>query len=637
MELKTRDGLARICEFETPHGVIETPTVLPVINPNLNVMDIREMRKTGVQAVITNSYIIRRSDSLRKAAVQKGIHGLLDFDGPVMTDSGTFQSYVYGDFEFDNVSQVEFQEKIGSDIGTIVDIFSTPDDAREKAENAVHETYKRYLETEKGKMILSAPVQGSVYMDLRRRAGRLMSSANPGYFAIGGVVPLLESYRYDTLVDIIGNVKRSIDPSKPVHLFGAGHPMFIPLAVLMGIDMFDSASYVKYARDNRLLFSDGTRDLSRLHRFPEWSPLCSEYRPPDLLELDQDERVRLLSEHNLVAIFNEINEVKERIREQSLWNYVEMRSGAHPSLFRAFRRFLGHHAEQYSYELSRKTPFYYYDRNSLKHPIVKHIRDFTADYLERRKKPTVLLRENQLPPADTRRDSLRGIYENYDVNVMLSWNGMAVPVELCNTYPVQQYLTSGLYGSGTDGLKSYISRLTGGNRVFDAGEIQEFANLRHDSFRNMEREFLRVVSEYQFGIEDGSLLIGDGSFIRVSRKTGRIRTVQSEGEIIATLRPSDGLLTLTYGGGRLLDTIAPGRHMRVYVTDDSAEYNEKGLNVFAKFVTGSDRTIRPGNEVLVMNGKSLVAVGRALLNGVEMMHFKKGLAVNVHQGRGTSA
>lgn len=631
LELKSREGQARICEFSTAHGVIETPNVMPVINPNLLTVGPKEMKELGVQAVITNSYIIRRNEKLRTIALNTGVHKLLDFDGPVMTDSGTFQTYVYGDFEFDNESQVEFQRRIGSDIGTIVDVFSTPDDTYGKADNAVKETHRRFVESDRGEMILSAPIQGSVYPALRRKAGRLMSQSDAEYFAIGGVVPLLESYRYDDLVDIIANVKRVINPSRPVHLFGAGHPMFIPLAVLMGVDLFDSASYVKYARDNRLLFSEGTRDLSRVINFPRWSPLHGKYTAPELSALDQDERTRLLALHNLAAVFNEIDEVKERIKQQSLWNYVEMKSMAHPALYSAFRHYLLRYAHRERSELSRKSPFFYYNHDSLKNPIVQNMKRFTAEFLKKRKKVTVLLKREMLLPQEGRRGILRQLYENHDANFMTVWNGIPVPLELSNTYPIQQYVTSETRESGLKTAIRMVSRVTGKDTLVFSDQ-KDLDHLGKDAFRNMDMEFLRIISEFQFGLDRGEDFITDDTELRVSRRTERIRTAQINGEIIATLRPSDGLITLTFRGAELLSRAIPATAMRISVNDDSAPFNSKGSNVFAKFVVDSDPEIRPGNEVLVENRGSLIAVGKAVLTGREMISFRRGVAVNVHQG-----
>src|SRR4030042_2957334 len=117
-ELKERDGLARICELTTKHGKVTTPVLLPVVNPNQITISPKDMRsKFGVQMLITNSYIIRGSPELKEKAQSKGVHDLLGFDGPIMTDSGTFQDHVYGEVHVDPKEIVEFQASIGSAIG----------------------------------------------------------------------------------------------------------------------------------------------------------------------------------------------------------------------------------------------------------------------------------------------------------------------------------------------------------------------------------------------------------------------------------------------------------------------------------------------------------------------------------------
>ena len=232
-EIVARDGLSRIGKFTTPHGIIETPTVMPVINPNLIVIKPDHMKRLGVNSVITNSYIIRRNSSLKEKAERFGVHALIGFDGPVMTDSGTFQSYVYGDIEYGNQDMVDFQRKIRSDIITLLDIFSTPQDSFNKALEGVRETYRRSLEVTDDGNIYAGTIQGSVYPELRKKSARLMSKSVVRYLPIGGVVPLLESYSYRKLAEIIYSSKTNSDFSKPVHLFGGGHPMFLALAVYM--------------------------------------------------------------------------------------------------------------------------------------------------------------------------------------------------------------------------------------------------------------------------------------------------------------------------------------------------------------------------------------------------------------------
>ena len=100
-EIKKRDAAGRICRFTTKHGTVTTPNLMPVINPNKMIITPKEMKKLfGTEIIITNSYIIKKSDKLKEKALKNGVHNLIDFDGPIMTDSGTFQSYMYGDIKF---------------------------------------------------------------------------------------------------------------------------------------------------------------------------------------------------------------------------------------------------------------------------------------------------------------------------------------------------------------------------------------------------------------------------------------------------------------------------------------------------------------------------------------------------------
>ena len=134
LELKDRAAAGRICRLETPHGTITTPTLLPVLNPNIQLIPAKEMRTLfGAQMIITNSYVIRKHEELRTHALEKGIHSLMEWDGPIMTDSGTFQQYVYGDVEVAPDEIVRFQRDIGVDVGTILDVFSTPERTYEEA------------------------------------------------------------------------------------------------------------------------------------------------------------------------------------------------------------------------------------------------------------------------------------------------------------------------------------------------------------------------------------------------------------------------------------------------------------------------------------------------------------------------
>lgn len=144
---------------------------------------------------------------------------------------------------------------------------------------------------------------------------------------------------------------------------------------------------------------------------------------------------------------------------------------------------------------------------------------------------------------------------------------------------------------------------------------------------------LRAIADYQFGPDSGCLLFPDHKVkIVKSAKTGRIRYVYVNGSLVATIRPEDGYLTLTIKGARTLLPGLKGKYT-VQVKAEAIPAIKKGRSVFAKHVVAADTGIRPGDEVFVVNGQgSLVAVGRAVLNGEEMVAFKSGIAVKTRRG-----
>src|SRR4030067_713916 len=113
--------------------------------------------------------------------------------------------------------------------------------------------------------------------------------------------------------------------------------MIFPLAVLLGCDMFDSASYVKYARDERIMYSTGTRFLRDLHDLACHCPVCSKTSIGELKEMPKAERTKKIAEHNLHVCPQEIKGIKNAIHECSIWELVEMRARAHPALLEALK------------------------------------------------------------------------------------------------------------------------------------------------------------------------------------------------------------------------------------------------------------------------------------------------------------
>ena len=379
-EMSDADAAGRIGELAVPRAdaTVETPALLPVINPHLRTIQPAEMAEMGAQILITNSYIFYGSDEYREAALEKGLHEVLDFPGPIMTDSGSFQLAEYGEIDVDTPEILRFQREIGSDIATPVDIPTEPEVARERAE-AERDTTQDRLETaaafDAGEMLVTAPVQGSTYPDLRERAGREARETGLDVFPIGAVVPLLNDYRYADVVDAVVGAKRGLGPAAPVHLFGAGHPMTFALAAAMGCDLFDSAAYALYARDGRYLTVRGTDHLEDLAYFPCSCPVCTEYAPSDLRNADDERTERLLAEHNLHVSFAEIRRIRQAIRAGNLLELVEARARGHPDLLDGYRALLDHADWLGTHDPVRKGTFFYLSAESARRPEVRRHHD----------------------------------------------------------------------------------------------------------------------------------------------------------------------------------------------------------------------------------------------------------------------
>ena len=128
-EVRRGDALGRIGALTVPRAgrTVETPALLPVINPNIQtVSPARLEAEFGADALITNAYIIRGTDDLRDRALDEGLHRMLDFSGAIFTDSGSFQLAEYGEIDVTTREILEFQHAIGSDVGTPVDVPTPP-------------------------------------------------------------------------------------------------------------------------------------------------------------------------------------------------------------------------------------------------------------------------------------------------------------------------------------------------------------------------------------------------------------------------------------------------------------------------------------------------------------------------------
>ncbi len=337
-EVKETDLLGRVGTLRVGSKTLETPYLFPVIHPVSQSVPTTELASMGFGGLMTNSYIIH--SRRKEEALASGIHRLLGFDGLFMTDSGGYQVLEYGDLELGFREVAAFQASIGSEIAVTLDRPTGYPQSRSAAVDTVEYSLKNAISTLKEfgdrETVWVGPIQGGLHLDLVRKSARSMADAGFLFLALGSPVQVMENYRYADLVGMTMATKKAIPYSVPLHLFGAGHPLTMSLAVAMGCDTFDSASYMIFARTGRYMTHGGVLTLKEMKYLPCSCPVCVRSSVRGLLELEHAERTRLLAVHNLHVLKEELEGCKEAICEGRLWDLVEERSMAHPRLREAF-------------------------------------------------------------------------------------------------------------------------------------------------------------------------------------------------------------------------------------------------------------------------------------------------------------
>lgn len=463
-EILHRDGMGRVGKLCTSHGDVTTPTLMPVIDPSDIVLPPRELHADfGVELVITNAYLTLRH--FGQEAVERGIHGILDYNGPIMTDSGGYQILRYGAIEVGPEEIVRYQDAIAPDIATILDIPTGIGASRERALETVKTTLERAKQAvgfrSNPKVAWCGPVQGGIYSDLVAECAREIGRLDYQLHAIGSPVELLENYRYAEIVDLVMTAKQHLPLERPAHLFGAGHPMILALAVAMGCDLFDSAAYVLYARDGRYMTSSKTLHLDELAYLPCECKICTEYSLDEIKKARTDERVKLLAKHNLHVTFGELRRIRQAIVEGRLWEYVEMKCRAHPRLLNALRRLARYrdYIERFD-PVSKPSAFCYLGPESADRPEVVRYAKRLAERYRPPRLPTLAL----MPAFERERPKLEKPGRTHLVRLIPPFG--VVPEELEDVYPLGQFqvpqeLDERQIQSTVAALSNYLQKFAG--------------------------------------------------------------------------------------------------------------------------------------------------------------------------------
>ncbi len=628
-EIKYRDGCGRVCDWKFGKHKVKTPNIAIVINPDKQIISPKEIREIfGAEIIITNAYIIKKSKKAREIE-EKGIHEVYDWDGPVYTDSGTFQMYSHGSVSIGPEETLEYQKKIGSDIITPLDMFTIPKDTREIAQDKLTLTIERLKQARElvSEKQLVGPVQGGRFIQLREDAARQVSLSRPDIFAIGGIVPLMERYDFKQLVNVVMAAKMNLSLNRPVHAFGCGHPMLFSLLVLMGVDLFDSAAYALYAQDKRYMTVNGTYSIKDMSELPCSCPACSGKTPSQM-------KVRDIAMHNLYVTFQEIKTIRQAIKDGRLFELAEQRVRSHPALLDAYLELLRNDDYVEFMEMfdpiTKGSAFFYTGRESLRRPSVYRAKErISKRYFPPKGRKGYVLQKYERFIKSTRETHFMMLDNIYGI----------IPAELLNLYPFGQTIAphndfSGMVQERNEIADKYISSHRQDYESLNILSRYKDSKDMHDlSYGDADHMLeLRSLLIYQYGKGAETILEGDISF-EVSRKTGRLRRAYHGDSLLGTVRAEDGLFIPGEFGARRLYEALGKKSYSVVVSNDAVPFIKQGKSVFCKFVVDASDDIRPYDEVFIKDQQeNLIGIGRCMLNRLEMLDFNDGVAVKTRIG-----
>jgi len=346
---------ARRGRIHTPHGIIETPVFMPVGTQatvkSLTPEDLKE--KVNAEIILSNTYHLYLrpgQDIVRQAG---GLHKFMNWDRPILTDSGGFQVFSLGDLRKITEEGVEFkshldgskhvftpesvmktEEDLGADIimafDECVGYPATYEYTRKSMERTTRWA-KRCKDAHKNieEQSLFGIVQGGMYKDLREQSAKdLVAMDFPGY-AVGG---LSVGEDLETMKDILQFTTPFLPKDKPRYLMGVGSPDYLLEAVLAGIDMCDCVLPTRIARNGTAFTSSGKVVVRNATYERDFTPLdsecdcytCKNYTRAyirHLVKANEILGVKLLSIHNLKFLTNLMKNVRIAIENDKFGDF----------------------------------------------------------------------------------------------------------------------------------------------------------------------------------------------------------------------------------------------------------------------------------------------------------------------------
>ncbi|MEM9023028.1 MAG: tRNA-guanine transglycosylase [Bacteroidota bacterium] len=307
----------------TRSGTYDFPIFLPVYQPQSNLVSMDAIaNELGFRGLIMNGFFMYKNAEVKaKLLGEATVKEHVGFDGLVMTDSGAFQG-LKRPLYLSNKKIVKFQDQIGADIISPLDLITPPGDNFPTAEqkmNATHKRIKQALEITEHS-ILAGVQQGGRFLELRKRSMDALMEMQVQYVAIGSLVPFFNR-RHDMkfIIPVMRNVAAVLEGTDmPVHIYGAGDPVELPFLFALGANIFDSSSYGHYAQQGWYMTRYGALNAAQEHLIPEYGCTCVACTGEEGVEGILDDAPRL-ARHNLETI----KATMQTIREQSAAGTLE--------------------------------------------------------------------------------------------------------------------------------------------------------------------------------------------------------------------------------------------------------------------------------------------------------------------------
>ncbi len=345
---------ARAGVFHTPHGDIETPVYMPVgTQATVKGVYPRDLKEAGSQIILSNTYhlYLRPGDELVKKA--GGLHKFMNWDRPILTDSGGFQVFsltklnkikdegVYFNSHIDGSKHlftpekvISVEENLGADIIMQLDQCSEYGYTHSQSAEALEKTdkwLKRCLDAKtRDDQALFPIVQGNMYDDLRLESLRRAKPHATEGIAIGGLSVGEPKSRMYEILDIL---RPELPESVPRYLMGVGSPDCLIEGVKRGVDMFDCVLATRIARNGTAFTSTGKKVVRNAAYSEDFTPLdekcgcycCRNYTKAylrHLINVNEMLASMLLSLHNITFLHKLMSDMRQAIFSDSLQDFA---------------------------------------------------------------------------------------------------------------------------------------------------------------------------------------------------------------------------------------------------------------------------------------------------------------------------